>query len=228
MSLVRTAHPRQAVVLAVVVGLLAALMGRAAREVLVAGGAVLLTQLILGMVNDLLDQRTDAVAGAERKPLVLRELPAGNVTFLAVVLVLLAIPMSLQNGAVAGLMVLATLPVGFAHNRFLKATPLSFLGWAVTFALFAAFLAYGGWGLQARGGAPTLSILIAAALLGICVHFAVALPGLSADHAAGVRGLPLRVALKTGAPRLLVITIVATVLAVGYFGYVALAIGIAQ
>ncbi len=50
-----------------------------------------------------------------------------------------------------------------------------------------------------------------AALLGIAVHFLLALPDLVDDNADGLRHLPLRVALRTGAPRLLWITVAVTV-----------------
>ena len=51
---------------------------------------------------------------------------------------------------------------------------------------------------------------VLAALLGVCVHVVVALPGLVADNQDGRRHLPLRIALRTGAPRLLWISLVAT------------------
>lgn len=226
--MLRTFHPRLALLLAVVVALLAALMGRPLREVLVTGGAVLLTQCILGMSNDLLDRGRDARSGARKKPVAEGMLPAGNVSFTLVLLLLLAVPMSLQNGAVAGLFVLATLPVGFAHNRWLGRTPLSFVGWAATFALDAAFLAYGGWGLSARGTAPTGAILGAAAFLGLCAHLITALRDLPDDDRAGVPTLPLVIARRIGAAKLMVITILLTVVALGVFVYVALTIGVAQ
>ena len=52
---------------------------------------------------------------------------------------------------------------------------------------------------------------VLAALLGVAVHFLLALPDLVDDNADGLRHLPLRVALRIGAPRLLWITIVVTV-----------------
>jgi hypothetical protein len=47
------------------------------------------------------------------------------------------------------------------------------------------------------------------------------------DNLSGVRHLPLRVALRTGAPRLFVLTLVATVVVVGALVYTALTSGIA-
>ena len=53
------------------------------------------------------------------------------------------------------------------------------------------------------GDPPEISITVLAGALGVCVHFLRALPGLVADNRDGFRHLPLRVALKIGAPRLL-------------------------
>ena len=93
----------------------------------------------------------------------------------------------------------------------LRRTAFSWLPWAASFGLLPAFLSYGGWGGQAEGEPPTLLVTAIAALLGIAVHFLLALPDLVDDNADGLRHLPLRVALRTGAPRLLWITVAVTV-----------------
>ena len=53
-----------------------------------------------------------------------------------------------------------------------------------------------------------------AALLGVGVHVLTSLPGLVADHQQDRRHLPLRIALKIGATRLLVLAVAWTVLTV--------------
>ena len=53
---------------------------------------------------------------------------------------------------------------------------------------------------------------VLAALLGVGVHVLRALPGLVADHEDGCRHLPLRIALRIGATRLLVLSLAWTVL----------------
>jgi hypothetical protein len=53
------------------------------------------------------------------------------------------------------------------------------------------------------------------------------LPDLVEDNKAGTRHLPLRVALKTGAPRLMVVSLVATAAVVAALIYKALTVGIA-
>jgi 4-hydroxybenzoate polyprenyltransferase len=214
-AFLRAVHPRQALAFAVVVGVLVALTGRPAREVLAAGAAVLVAQLLLGLLNDLFDVEIDQASGAPGKPIAEGLIPPGNASFAIVVLLLLVLPLSLQNGPTAALFLLASLVVGFVHNRWLKATALSWVGWSATFALLTYFVTYGGWGQEADGSAPFTSFVLLCALLGFLVHFLTALPDLVFDNVAKVRHLPLRVALRTGAPRLRLLTLVATALVLG-------------
>lgn len=226
-SFLRAVHPRQAMAFAVVVGLLVALMGRPFREVVSAALAVLVAQLIMGLVNDLLDADVDRRSGAEDKPVAEGIIPTGNATFATAVLLLLVLPLSLQNGTAAGVFLLSTLVVGYVHNRWLHRTALSWVGWSATFALLTYFVTLGGWGREADGSAPITGFMLLCAVLGFLVHFLTSLPDLVVDNAAGVRHLPLRVALRTGAPRLLVVTIVATVVVLALLVYTALTAGIA-
>ena len=226
-GLFRAVHPRQALAFAIVVGLLVALMGRPTREVLAAAVAVLVAQLVLGLVNDLCDVRRDQRSEAEGKPLAEGVVPTGNASFAVAVLVLLVVPLSLQNGISAGLFLLSTLVVGLAHNRFLHTTVLSFVGWAVTFGLLTYFVTLGGWGGDADGSQPVTAFVVLSALLGVCVHFLTSLPDLVTDNKSGARNLPLRIALRTGAPRLFVASLVLTVLVVAAISYTALTAGIA-
>jgi hypothetical protein len=69
---------------------------------------------------------------------------------------------------------------------------------------------------------------VLAALLGVAVHVLLALPGLVADNEDGLRHLPLRVALRTGAPRLLWITIAVTVFLVASLVVAGLTTGLSQ
>jgi 4-hydroxybenzoate polyprenyltransferase len=69
---------------------------------------------------------------------------------------------------------------------------------------------------------------VLAALLGIGIHFLNALPDLVEDNEQGLRHLPLLVALRIGAPRLLWISSVYTaVVAVG-MAIAALTVGLSQ
>jgi len=78
--------------------------------------------------------------------------------------------------------------------------------WVLQFGLYPAYLAYGGWNGTGPDTPPTVAMTVLAGLLGLGVHFLRALPGLVPDNADGLRSLPLRVALKTGAARLLLIS----------------------
>lgn len=226
--MLRAVHPRQAAAFAVVVGVLVALLGRPVREVLVSAVAVLVTQLVMGLVNDLVDAGDDRASQAPRKPIAQEIIPTGNASFAIAVLLLFAIPLSLQNGIAAGLFLLATLVVGFVHNRWLHRTPLSWVGWSATFALLTYFVTLGGWGNAADGSQPFTSFVVLSAVLGFFVHVLTSLPDLVVDNRSRVRHLPLRIALRTGAPRLMVLTIVGTAIVLAALVYKALTIGIAR
>ena len=218
-SFLRVVHPRQALAFAAVVGTLVALTGRPAREILVSAATVLGAQLIMGLVNDLVDVDRDRMGGAKHKPIAEGIIPPGNASFVAVALLLVVIPLSLQNGIEAGAYALATLVVGFVHNKWLHTTPLSWVGWSATFALLTYFVTYGGWGREAEGSAPLTTFVVLCAVLGLCVHFLTSLPDLVVDNQARVRHLPLRIALRTGAPVLMAVAIVATVVVVAAVVY---------
>jgi 4-hydroxybenzoate polyprenyltransferase len=211
--LLLAAHPVQAVLFAVAVGVLAGYSDRSVRESAVAAVAVLLVQLAAGLLNDVCDAPLDRRGKVSGKPIAAGDLPRGNATYVIAVLLLLALPAALQNGTLAGVALLATVPVAYVHDRILHRTAFSWLGWAATFALLCVFLAYGGWGGGRHGDTPTWQFAAISAVLGVCVHFLTTLPDLVDDNRSGVRNLPLRIALRTGAPRLLLATLVVSLLA---------------
>lgn len=211
-SLVRAAHPRQALATAAGLGLAAAVSGRPAREALLVAGTVLIGQCLLGWDNDLVDRDSDAKHGRTEKPLVTEALEPGTVWFTMACALLLVVPLAIASGTAAGIAYLVSLLVGFLGNRVLRGSVLSFLPWAISFGLYPAFLAYGGWGGAGSDTAPTVVMIVLFALLGIGVHVLRALPGLVHDNEDGRRSLPLRLALKTGAAKLMVIAGVYTAL----------------
>lgn len=227
-DLVRSAHPKQAVFLAGVLGVLAAIDGRPGREYAAVFVAVLAVQLSLGLSNDLSDQHHDYRAQTTGKPIAQGVLPASRASYWMMVLVLLAFPVSVLSGTAAGAALLLTLPIGWAHNRWLHRTAFSWLGWTLTFALLPAFLAYGGWSGGVHGDAPTYAVTGAAAAVGFCLHFVTTLGDLVDDNKSGARNLPLRIALRIGAPRLLVLTILLTSAAVTALVVAGLTVGLRQ
>ncbi len=200
--LVRAAHPRQAVASAAAVGTAAAVTGRPLREVALVAGTVLVGQSILGWSDDLVDRRRDQRRRPD-KPLSGDVLEPGTVWFAATCAVLLVVPLAIAHGRAAGLAYLALLAVAALGDALLHARVLSFLPWMASFALYPAFLAYGGWNGVGTQTPPTVAMTVLAALLGLGVHVLTALPGLVHDHEEGERSFPLVLALHTGTPRLL-------------------------
>jgi 4-hydroxybenzoate polyprenyltransferase len=225
---VRAAHPKQALVTAAGVAAAAALAGRPTRELGLVFVTVLVGQTIVGWHNDLVDRARDAANETPRKPVAEGLLEPGTLWFLIACAALLVVPLSIANGVTAGSAYLLALAVCLMGNVVFRKGWLSWLTWAVSFGLYPAFLSYGGWGGATVGEPPEISITVLAALLGVCVHFLRALPGLVADNRDGYRHVPLRIALRTGAARLLWITIVATVLVVAALLYTGSQVGLAQ
>jgi hypothetical protein len=128
--------------------------------------------------------------------------------------VLLVVPLSVAHGRRAGLAYLAVVAVSAVGDRYLHARPLSFLPWMVSFGLYPAFLAYGGWNGAGTTTPPTVAMTALAAALGLGVHLLTALPGLVQDHEEGERSLPMLLALRIGTPRLLLVAGVCTALVV--------------
>lgn len=205
-ALFRAAHPKQALLFTAVVTVAAAMAGRSGREVGLVAGTVLVGQAILGWHNDLVDRARDRDHGRDDKPVAAGHLDPSTLAFTVAVAVLAVIPLSIANGVVAGLSHLGLLAVAFLGNQgLLRHGRFSFLTWMISFALVPAFLSYGGWAGDADGGPPTILMTVLAALLGLGVHVLRSLPGLVDDNADGFQTFPLRIGLKTGAPRLLAV-----------------------
>lgn len=228
-ALARTAHLRQALVVTVALTGAAALAGRAGREIALVLVTVAVGQVLLGWHNDAADARRDVAHARNEKPVVAGDIDKGTVSFSVAVAVLLVIPLAMAHGMASGLTYLGIVLIAMANNwGLLRRTVLSFVPWAATFGLFPAFLSYGGWAGEGAGGPPTVAITVAAALLGVGVHLLWSLPGLVNDNKDGAKTLPLRIALRTGAPKLLVISILYTTLAATAVLISALTVGLVQ
>ena len=71
---------------------------------------------------------------------------------------LLVVPLSITNGVDRRQRYLVALAVGLLGNVAApRAAWLSWLPWAASFALYPAFLSYGGWGGECRGDPPEIA-----------------------------------------------------------------------
>ena len=80
----------------------------------------------------------------------------------------------------------------------------------------------------AKGHPPTVAMTLVVAVLGVGVHVLTSLKGLVDDNEVGRRHLPLRLALRVGAPRLLAVTIAFCLLVVAAIGVVGSTVGLSQ
>ena len=227
-SLVLSCHPLPAAAMTVALTVAAALTGRSGRECLLVAATVLTGQLTIGWINDLVDADRDRASGRRDKPVAMGWIDPGTVSFATACAVLLVIPLSVANGTAAGIAHLAAVLSAWTYDFYFKKNPLSWLPYAVSFGLLPAFLSYGGLGGGMHGSPPTVAMTVLAALLGIGIHFLNALPDLVEDNEQGLRHLPLLIALRIGAPRLLWISAAYTaVVAVGMV-IAALTVGLSQ
>ena len=208
--LVRAAHPLHAVLMAAVLAVAALASGRPGREAGLVAATVLVGQAVIGWHNDVVDRTRDAAHERRGKPVASGALEVGTVWFAIACGVLLVVPLALGNGVTAGVAYLLSVAAALIGNVALRRTPFSWLPWAASYGLLPAFLSYGGWGGQAQGEPPTVVVTVLAALLGVAVHILLALPDLVDDNADGLRHLPLRLAVRVGAPRLMWISIAVT------------------
>jgi 4-hydroxybenzoate polyprenyltransferase len=227
-SLLLASHPVATAAMTTGVAVAAALTGRAAREVALVAATVLCGQLTVGWLNDVVDRDRDRVVGRQDRPVAMGWIDPGTVLFAAACAVLLVVPLAIANGTLAGIAYLGSVASAWAYNVWFRRTVLSWLPYAVSFGLLPAFLSYGGWGGGVHGSPPTLTMTGLAALLGVGVHFLDALPDLVEDKETGMRHLPLRIALRIGAPKLLVAAVVYTALVSAGIVAAALALGVAQ
>lgn len=203
-ALLAACHPGPSVVVTGVAVALAAAEGRAATGLVAVGAAVLSGQLSVGWHNDWLDAERDRHAARRDKPVARGAVPRRVVGRAAAVAVVAVVPLSLLSGPKAAAAHLTAVALAWAYNARLKATVLSFVPYAVAFALLVAFVSLG---LPGAPGPPWWQVA-AAALLGTGAHLANAAPDLDDDRATGVRGLPHRLGYRVsvlGAAGLLVI-----------------------
>ncbi len=202
-SLLLTCHPLPAAAVTVALTSSAALTGRTAAGCVLVAATVFTGQLTIGWVNDVVDAERDRRTGRRDKPVALGWVEPRTVKVATAAMTLLVVPLSLANGTAAGLAHLGFVASGWAYDLQLKQTVLSWAPYVVGFGLLPAFVSYASPGSGVPGAPPTVELTVSVALLAFGVHFLNTLPDLEDDEAMGVRHLPLRVARRIGARRLL-------------------------
>ena len=129
---------------------------------------------------------------------------ARHETFVAACATCLLVPLSVSAGVTSGLAHLLSVAAAWLSATRLQDTPWSWVPWAVSFGLLPAYLSV----RRARRGRDRRTTDLVDQRAGgrcwaSCVHLLDALPDLVADHRARTRSLPLVVALRIGATRLL-------------------------
>jgi 4-hydroxybenzoate polyprenyltransferase len=227
-SLLLACHPLPVAAMTIALTIAAALSGRSGAECALVAATILSGQLTVGWINDVVDADRDRQTGRQDKPVAMGWIAPGDVTFAPSCVVLVCIPLSLANGTAAGIAHLAAVLSAWMYNFYFKSTLFSWLPYAVSFGLLPAFLSYGGLGPGLHGAPPTIAMTVLAAMLGVGIHFLNTLPDLVEDDETGMRHLPLRIALRIGAPRLLWISLTFTTLGAVGIVVAGLTVGLRQ
>ena len=192
-ALLRASHPEPTVAVTALATAVAASAGRGVGGCVLVAATVLTGQLSIGWSNDVIDAGRDTDAGRRDKPIAAGAISSRVVVAASGAAVVLCVPLSLAHGWRAGLAHLVCVGGGWAYNMGLKRTLLSFLPYAVSFGLLPAFIALGLDGSPS----PRPWVVVAGALLGVGAHFLNVVPDVSDDLAAGVRGLPQRLGVRS-------------------------------
>jgi len=187
-ALLGACHPGPAFAVTLLAGLLAGAVGLGPGRVALVVAAVLTGQLSIGWSNDLIDLARDRAVGRDDKPLVDGRVSERSVRVACALAVIATVPLSLACGWLAGAVHLVCVAAGWAYNLGVKATPWSWLPYAVAFGGLPVFVSL----TDDPDQLPPLWLPLAGALLGVGAHFVNVLPDLADDAATGVRGLPHR------------------------------------
>lgn len=181
-ALIRATHALPAAAVTLITGALLAGRGASAGTL---GWAVLSTaagQASVGWSNDFYDRERDALAGRTEKPLIAGAIAPSTLRWGAVAAVAVALAAAIPLGPAAVMVMSIAVASAWVYNISLKGTVLSWLPYAVSFALLPVFVG------AVTNDAPPWWIVAGGALLGVAGHLMNVLPDLERDP--GVRGLP--------------------------------------
>ncbi|MFI5959425.1 UbiA family prenyltransferase [Cryptosporangium sp. NPDC051539] len=187
-------HPGPSLAISAMVTALAVRASPDGSDALLMGPAMLAGQLSIGWSNDAADARRDAAAGRTDKPVATGLISARTIWITAVVSLVVALGLALAVSVTTALLTAVVIGAGWAYNLGLKATLAS---GAMYLLGFAPLPAYATSALPGHPW-PRWSMTVVAGALGLGAHFVNVLPDLDGDRAAGVGGLPQRVAAAWG------------------------------
>ena len=192
-GLVRACHLQPTLAVTAVTTALAVLSGRDAWGCVAVAVAVLAGQFSTGWSNDWFDAGRDTSVGRTDKPIVAGTVDVATVRAAALIALAACVPLSLLSGWRAALVHLVAVGSAWSYNAGLKATRLSPLPYAVSFALLPAFVTLG---LPAHPW-PRPAVMVATGLLGVGAHFVNTLADRDDDARSGIAGLPQRLSART-------------------------------
>lgn len=184
--LVASAHPGPSGAVSTISALLALGVGLPPVMAGLLTAAVLAGQLSVGWSNDAIDAGRDAQVGRTDKPAAVGAVTVRRLWQAAVVAAAAAVTLSMMLGVLAGAVVLLLPAAGWAYNLGLKGSWWSAGAYAVGFGALPAAC------YLAAGHRPLWWASVVGALLGVAAHMTNALPDLTDDVQAGVRGVPQR------------------------------------
>src|ERR1700743_24162 len=140
------------------------------------------------------DHAREVAPGRTNKPLARGDISAAAVWTAAGVAAAAGLAMAFVIGPVTGGLYALAIALGWAYNLGLKSSLASGMTYLLGFGLMPVYAA----STLPGHPAPRWPATVAAGLLGLGAHFVNVLPDLAADKAAGVGGLPQRVAALCG------------------------------
>ena len=166
-------------------------------------------QLVVGWSNDLIDYHDDLSHQRLKKPLV-----AGHITpqilrrFLFIALpIALVINFFGPLGPKAGTLSILAIGCAVAYNFYFKFTLLSWLPYAIAFALLPSVMAI------SKDKTPHLWMWLGGAMLGVAAHFLNVIKDMKEDHLSGIKGLPQRIGTAKSAFAAAILIVLAIILA---------------
>lgn len=203
-NLLRAAHLGPTLAVTTVSGLLAWSLHLSLPACLAAVGV---GQVQVGWLNDLLDRARDQMAGRTEKPVAAGTLSVAAVRTAIVAATIAVVPLSfIAFGHVGGLAHLVAVLSAQSYNIYWKFTVLSWLPYAVSFALLPSAL------LLAANFQRPWQLAPAGALLGVAAHLANVVRDIEVDLATGVHGLPQRIGAKASTRLAIALLIVVALL----------------